>query len=217
VACTEAGLQAGFHVIGDRATAELLTALQKAAATLGTDAVRAAGHRVEHLEMVTADQAAVLAELGVTASVQPLFQDLWGRPGGMYDARLGPRGRGMNPFGTLHRAGVRLALGSDTPVTPFDPWAAVRAACLHPDESQRLPAGVAFAAHTAGGWEAAGREGGEVRVGAPAYLAVWDGVPAGDPLAVATREELPLPTCALTLVAGSVAYDAALLLQREDS
>ena len=34
--------------------------------------------------------------------------------------------------------GVRLALGSDSPVTPFDPWAAVRAAVRHHDSAQRL-------------------------------------------------------------------------------
>ena len=31
-------------------------------------------------------------------------------------------------FGSLHRAGVRLALGSDAPVAPLDPWIAVDAA-----------------------------------------------------------------------------------------
>jgi hypothetical protein len=41
--------------------------------------------------------------------------------------------------------------------------------------------------------------------GAPAYLAVWD--TEGDPLEASTDPDQPLPVCALTLVAGEVAYD----------
>ena len=202
VACTEAGLQAGFHVIGDRAVGTAVTGLQQAAATLGADALRAARHRLEHVEMVTADQVDVLAELGVTASVQPLFDGWWGGEGRLYDQRLGSRHRGMNPFATMHRAGVTLAFGSDSPVTPVAPWAAVRAAVGHSDPGQSLSAAAALTAHTGGGWAAARADGGTVEAGAPADLAVWD-VADLDPALDPHRD---LPTCLLTVVAGRPAH-----------
>ncbi|MDX6327089.1 MAG: hypothetical protein QOK15_3443 [Nocardioidaceae bacterium] len=214
VACTEAGLQAGFHVIGDRAVAEVVAGLEKAASQLGDDAVRRGRHRLEHLEMVTPPQMDVLAGLGVTASMQPLFQEWWGGPGGLYEIRLGERARGMNAFGSLAAAGVPLAFGSDSPVTPFAPWSAVRGAATHQDASQRLGVRAAFEAHTVGGWRAARDDtGGEITAGAPANLAVWD-TTAGDPLAHLVADavnnaaaDASLPHCVLTLVRGAVAHD----------
>jgi predicted amidohydrolase YtcJ len=208
VACTRTGLQAGFHVIGDRAVAEMVAGFQAAADALGTAALRSARHRVEHLEMVSPEQTRVLAELGVTASVQPMFDGLWGRPDGLYETRLGERAAAMNPFGSLLRAGVPLAFGSDTPVTPFDPWAAVRAAVWHHDPDQRLSVGAALDAHTSSGWRAARRDdGGVIAVGAPASLAVWDVACEAEADLPDLRPELDLPRCALTMVRGRVAFD----------
>jgi predicted amidohydrolase YtcJ len=202
LACTEAGLQAGFHVIGDRAVATAVTGLQQAAATVGPDVLRAARHRLEHVEMVTPEQVGVLAGLGVTASVQPLFDGWWGGSGGLYEQRLGDRHRGMNPFATMAAAGVALAFGSDSPVTPVAPWRAVRAAVHHSDPEQRVPAATALEAATAGGWSAARRDGGTLEVGAPADVAVWD-VTALDP---ALDPAAAVPRCLLTVVGGRVAH-----------
>jgi predicted amidohydrolase YtcJ len=146
-------------------------------------AVRARTHRVEHLEMVDARQRAVLADLGVVASVQPLFDAWWGGSDRMYVQRLGgERARGMNPFAALRTAGVTLALGSDSPVTPLGPWAAVRAAVEHRTAGSGVAQDVALAAHTAGGHRAAGDSSpfaGRLVAGAPASYAVWD--MSGDP------------------------------------
>lgn len=176
-ACTRAGVQAGFHVIGDAATDVLVAGLSAAAAATSVAAVRARRHRVEHLEMVDPQQAAVLAHLGVVASVQPLFDAEWGGPDGMYATRLGrTRAAALNPFALLAAAGVTLAFGSDAPVTPLDPWAAVDAATAHRTPGSRIPAAAALAAHTTGGHIAAGRAGlGALTVGAPASYALWDG------------------------------------------
>lgn len=174
VACTEAGVQAGFHVIGDAAVTAVVAGFHLAEKVVGERELVAARHRLEHLEMVTTDQAAELARLGVVASVQPLFDALWGGRDGMYAERLGPdRGSGLNPFATLAAAGMTLALGSDTPVTPVDPWATVRAAIEHRTPGSGLDRKTAFAAHTAGGWAAAGETGGVLEEGAPATFAVW--------------------------------------------
>jgi predicted amidohydrolase YtcJ len=203
-ACTEAGTQAGFHVIGDAAADALLAGLDAAAAATSPAAVRAAGHRVEHLEMVDPAQARRLAELGVVASVQPLFDAYWGGPDGLYAMRLGQaRARGMNPFADLSQAGVVLALGSDAPVTPVDPWAAVRAAVEHRTPASASTAAQALAAHTVGGYRAAGDRSplaGRLLPGAPASYAIWDG--AG-PLDGASAN----PRCLRTVHRGTVLHD----------
>ncbi|GAA3242031.1 hypothetical protein GCM10020256_65600 [Streptomyces thermocoprophilus] len=119
VACTEAGIQAGFHAIGDAAVTAVIDGVRAAAEKIGLARVRAARHRVEHAEMVTPETIAAFAELGLTASVQPAFDALWGGEDGMYAQRLGAeRARTLNPFAALLRAGVPLAFGSDSPVTP---------------------------------------------------------------------------------------------------
>ncbi len=177
-ACTAVGTQAGFHVIGDAAAAALVDGLEQAAAVHGTAAVRAARHRVEHLEMVDAPQIAALAGFGVVASVQPLFDAYWGGGSGMYAARLGARAAAMNPFAALQAAGVTLALGSDSPVSPVGPWAAIRAATGHRTAGSELTEAQAMAAHTVGGHRAAGDPdplAGRIVAGAPASYAVWDG------------------------------------------
>ena len=176
VACTRAGMQAGFHAIGDAALTTVLAGCAAAAAELGAEALRAARHRVEHVEVPSPVHIADLAELGLVASVQPAFDARWGGPLGLYASRLGAqRSRDSNPLAALAGAGVALAFGSDAPVTGLDPWGAVRAAVRHHTPASRLSARAAFAAHTRGGWRAARRDGvGELVPGAPAHLAVWE-------------------------------------------
>ncbi|AZQ33378.1 amidohydrolase [Streptomyces cyaneochromogenes] len=174
-ACTEAGLQAGFHAIGDAAVTAVVEGVRAAAEKLGLARIRAARHRVEHAEMLTPETVAAFAELGLTASVQPAFDALWGGEGGMYAQRLGAeRARTLNPFAAVLRAGVPLAFGSDSPVTPLDPWGTVRAAAFHHTPEHRVSVRAAFTAHTRGGWRAIGRDDAGVLVpGAPADYAVW--------------------------------------------
>jgi predicted amidohydrolase YtcJ len=175
LACTEAGLQAGFHAIGDAAVGAVVEGMRAAAEKIGLAAVRAARHRVEHAEMLTSETVAAFAELGLTASVQPAFDALWGGDEGMYAQRLGvERARTLNPFAALLRTGVPLAFGSDSPVTPLDPWGTVRAAAFHRTPEHRVSVRAAFTAHTRGGWRAIGRDDAGVLVpGAPADYAVW--------------------------------------------
>ena len=212
VACTRAGLQAGFHCIGDRAVDTALTGLRDAAAVVGAGAMVRARHRLEHVEMIEAQGIATLRELGVVASVQPAFDAAWGGTAGMYAARLGrDRALGTNPFRSLNGAGVVLAFGSDTPVTAYDPWGGVRAAVWHHNPDQRIAPEVAFAAHTTGGWHAAHRDGtGALQPGAAATYAIWDVTgpidTTADPLPMLSPD-LPLPTCVRTVVDGRVVHE----------
>ncbi|MGZ5394833.1 MAG: amidohydrolase [Mycobacterium sp.] len=177
-ACTEAGITAGFHVIGDAAVGAVLDAFERVVEEFGAPAVARCGHRLEHLEMVTGEQAHRLGAWGVLASMQPNFDALWGGEHGMYAQRLGVVRAGLlNPFALLASQGVPLAFGSDSPVTSMNPWATVRAATRHQTQGSALSARAAFAAATRGAWRAAGvRDGvtGTLVPGAPASYAVWE-------------------------------------------
>nr|WP_240929675.1 amidohydrolase [Streptomyces coryli] len=227
-ACTEAGLQAGFHAIGDHAVDNVVAGVRAAAEELGLDRVRAHRHRVEHAEMLTPDTIAGFAELALTASVQPGFDAAWGGTDGMYARRLGAeRAVTMNPFAALLRAGVPLAFGSDAPVVPLDPWGAIRAAAFHRTAEHRISVRAAFAAHTRGGRRAAGEDDAGVLVpGAPADYAVWDTgelivqVPddrvanwstdprSGTPGLPDVGPEVALPVCRRTVLGGETVFDA---------
>nr|WP_232542137.1 amidohydrolase family protein [Nocardia bovistercoris] len=229
-ACTEAGVQAGFHVIGDAAMDAAVAGFERAAAELGGPAVAARGHRVEHAEMLDGGQIARLAALGVIASVQPGFDAAWGGADGMYAARLGAeRAAAMNPFAAMAAAGIPLAIGSDAPVTALHPWAAIRAAVRHRSAGSGLSPRAAFAAATRGGWRAGGvRDGvsGTLTPGAPASYAVWD---AGELVVAAAADavqrwstdprsrvpglpslsdDAPLPKCLRTVHRGAVIHEA---------
>ncbi len=162
---TAHGLTCAVHAIGDAANGLALDAF----------AVTGARGSIEHAQLLTADDVRRFAALGVVASVQPEHA--------MDDRDVVDRywpGRGDDAFAyaALHAAGVRLALGSDAPVAPLDPWAAVDAAVTrrrdgrpawHPE--QRLPLDVALGASVDG--EPLG-----LRVGGPADVAVLDDDPA---------------------------------------
>jgi predicted amidohydrolase YtcJ len=177
-ACTEAGITAGFHVIGDAAVSAVVEGLERVVDQFGAPAVARCGHRLEHLEMVTPEQAAKLGSWGVFASMQPNFDALWGGEDGMYARRLGlGRGVKLNPFALLASQGVPIAFGSDSPVTGLNPWATVRAATRHRTPGSAVSARAAFAAATRGAWRAGGaRDGitGTLVPGAPASYAVWE-------------------------------------------
>jgi predicted amidohydrolase YtcJ len=209
-ACTRAGVQAGFHAIGDAALQAVLDGMAKAAEQVGLAALVAARHRIEHAEMPpSVAGVAALARFGLVASVQPAFDAFWGGPDGMYAERLGAaRAAGLNPFAAFTAVGVPLAFGSDAPVTPLDPWGGVRAAVYHHTEGSRIWPYAAFAAATVGGWQAARRDGeGELVPGAPATYAVWQTGELGDGGLPDLTPGVPLPTFLRTVLRGTTIYE----------
>lgn len=228
-ACTEAGIQAAFHVIGDAGMDEAIAGFRAAADHLGASAIQRGRHRIEHAEML--DEAAIttLLELGVTVSMQPLFDAMWGGPGGQYEQRLGAgRSAAMNEVGRLLAAGVPVCLGSDSPVTPTSPWATVKACLEHHTQSARVSARAAFVAHTRAGYRAAGDPdplAGQLVPGAEATFAVWAAselsvqtpdarvsswstdARAGTPMLPVLEDELP--TCLQTVRRGRTIFTAA--------
>jgi predicted amidohydrolase YtcJ len=157
-----------------------------------------------------------LAELGVVASVQPAFDAAWGKPGELYEQRLGSeRARSMNRFATLAHSGVPLAFGTDAPVTPLAGWATVRAAVQHWQPNERLSVLSAFDAATRSAhWAAFADNAGTIAVGAAANLAVWD--VAGGQLDRSTGlphlDDGQLPSCAATISAGRLIYQSELFI-----
>ena len=151
------------------------------------------------------DQAhlATLGRLGVYASVQPVFDALWGGTNGMYATRLGAERAGrMNPYAAMAAAGIPLVLGSDSPVTPLGPWEAVRAAAFHQTPESRLSVRAAFSAHTRAGWQATGDDAsGVLAPGAPATYAVWRAAGLPD-----LTPGTPVPDCLRTALRGTAIF-----------
>lgn len=114
-AARRAGLSSAVHAIGDRAVTMVLDAFERSGAR----------GSVEHAQLLRDRDIPRFARLGVTASVQPLhLVDDRDSADQLWADRSGRAFR----FADLLTAGARLALGSDAPVSPVDPWAAVRVA-----------------------------------------------------------------------------------------
>ncbi len=207
VRATLAGIQVGVHAIGDVAIGQALRCARRAAKAVGRGPLAACRHRIEHAELLGADGADRMAELGLAASVQPGFDAAWGGPEGMYERRLGPRRtKSMNPLAELWRRGVPTGGGSDSCVTPLDPWHGVTACVHHHRPHQRLGLPVALELFTLGGRVLARQERvtGRIQPGQRADLTAFPGdVLAGDPRKRVCSEAL------LTLVAGRLAHGPA--------
>lgn len=202
---TDAGLQVAVHAIGDAAIRQAVRCWQAVERSLPDyegGAVRRLHHRLEHCEVVPPDLYDDIAALGLVVSAQPAFEARWGGPGGLYETRLGPeRAAWTNPLRALADRGIGLALGSDTNVTPLDPWGAVHAAQRRRRGEHALTRLEAVSAHTVGGRHAAGQQHyvGVVRAGMRADLSVW----ADDPFAA---DDPRGATCVLTLLRGRVTH-----------
>ena len=134
-----AGLQTGVHAIGDAAITQAIDTWEKVAAEEGIDAIRALGHRIEHFECASDDHISRAIGLGLRASVQPAFDLYWGGPDGLYSERIGwERAKEMNRFTTMLEAGLPLAAGSDSTVTPMDPFLQMQALRQHHVEDERM-------------------------------------------------------------------------------
>ena len=102
-----AGLQCALHAIGDRAIKLAVDALEE----VGSVGRR---HRIEHLELASAEDAQRLGKLGITASVQPVHSDpaitrAWPQLVGQH------RCDRAFPYKEFADNGAPLAFGSDSP------------------------------------------------------------------------------------------------------
>ena len=226
VACSQRGIQAAFHVIGDGALDTLLDAFDLAAEQIGTAKLQMCRHRIEHAEMVDDAARQRLLQYSIMVSMQPAFDAAWAGEGGMYQSRLGQRAQGMNNLSAMLSSGVPLVLGSDAPVTEVDGWKIVRAAMNMADPEARISARAAFLAQTRSTYRAMGENNplaGQLVIGAPATFAVWSAselavqtpdvrisswstdARAGTPMLPVVDEQIP--ACLRTVRAGRILFD----------
>jgi predicted amidohydrolase YtcJ len=104
------GLRISMHAIGDGAIEAAVNAFEMAN-------VKLKGHRIEHAEMINADQVKRLNEMGVTLCVQPNFNVVFMKT---YQKALGDeRACSINPLKMLDEMNASIIFGSD--MMPFDP------------------------------------------------------------------------------------------------
>jgi predicted amidohydrolase YtcJ len=192
VALAGEGFQVHVHCIGDRGTREALDAFTAARAAGNGADLR---HHIAHIQVVHPDDVPRFAELGVAANAQALWACHEPQMDDLTIPFLGEeRSTWQYPFGALHRAGARLVMGSDWPVTSPDPLAAIHTAVTRtayedprepflPDQAVDLT--TAFAAYTSGSAWVNGRDrtdgAGVLAPGNAADLAVLDRDPFAGP------------------------------------
>jgi predicted amidohydrolase YtcJ len=116
-----AGFQVHVHAIGDRASREALDAFE--------GSTRERRHHIAHIQVVHPDEVRRFSELGVAANAQALWACEDEQMTELTLPFLGPeRSSWQYPFGDLHRAGARLVMGSDWPVSSPDPLQAMHVA-----------------------------------------------------------------------------------------
>jgi predicted amidohydrolase YtcJ len=185
------GIVPAVHAIGDRANEMALDAFE---------AVRCHG-RIEHGQLLAANDIPRFAELGVTVGVQPTHavddRDV-------ADRHWAGRTHRAYAFADLLAAGAVLELGSDAPVAPLDPWLTIASAVTrtgderpawHPE--QRIPVAAALAGSSQGQRL--------IRVGDRADLVVTD----ADPLTADARSLRDMPVHA-TMLAGAWTHGPSL-------
>lgn len=210
----DAGLAIAVHAIGDRAVRELSLAFQR---VLGDPKPGAAAprapHRIEHLQLAQAEDLERVARLGVMASVQPISvpDDI-----PMMAPTIGPRTRYAHAWKSMLEAGVKLAFGSDAPVSDPNPFLGIHAAVTrcrldgspeggwHPE--QRLTVAEAVWAYSMGPALVTARQGdlGSLSPGKLADLVVPDlDIFQAEPAAI--KDAKPV----LTVFAGEVVHENA--------
>ncbi|MBK9476485.1 MAG: amidohydrolase [Tetrasphaera sp.] len=192
----EIGLSAAIHAIGDRAVSTTLDAFEVTGQT-GT---------MEHAQLVRWADIPRLARLGVVASVQPAHAP---DDRDVAERWWGDRSERLYAFRAMVDAGVQLALGSDAPVSPLDPWLAIACAvhrsmddreAWHPE--QALTVEEALAASTDGQ--------GTMEVGSRADVVLLDADPLAGPRGEPAQHAAYLRAMpvAATLVDGRVVHTA---------
>ena len=196
-----AGFPVAVHAIGDLANREALDAFE---ATRDVWAPLGLRPRIEHAQLLTAEDLPQFARLGVTASVQfshaPSDRDL-------ADRFWAGKTDGAYAYRSLLESGALVANGSDAPIEELDPWAGVVAGVLrtiderpawHPE--QTVPLEQALQATTLAPTWLAGdeRRRGKLVPGYLADLVVLD----RDPFACEEPEELREIQVVATMLGG---------------
>ncbi len=113
------GFQVHFHALAERAVREALDAVEAALRANGPSDHR---HHLAHIQVVHPDDIPRFRELRAVANAQALWAAHESQMDDLTIPFLGePRWTWQYPFGSLVRAGARLAMGSDWSVSSPDP------------------------------------------------------------------------------------------------
>jgi predicted amidohydrolase YtcJ len=190
-----AGLQVHVHAIGDKAVHDVLDAFEEARRRNGMNDLR---HQVAHLQLVDPSDRPRFGDLQVAANLQGMWARRETPAVSLVEPHLDAERFGWHyPFADILAGGARFAGGSDWPVNPPEPMAAVHVlvnrrgwtAEEQGDEplvpGQAIDLATALEAYTRGSaWVDHREDTGFVQVGARADLAVLD----RDPFTVAPQE-----------------------------
>lgn len=214
LAADGAGFAMHLHVMGDRGMTVALDAIEAARITHGPGP----RHHIAHLSMVSREDALRMGPLDITANLQAL----WAAPDPAVVPMIGEaRMRAGYPFRTIADGGAALAMGSDWPVSPAEPWLAIHTAvnrsvpppgapAVQPeqlgdpvlDASQALTLTEALTAYTSGSADLVLGGQGTIRVGGRADLVVATADPFSLPPAL-----LLTVGAAVTVVGGDVVWE----------
>lgn len=159
----ELGFPVSIHAIGDRANRVCLDLFQQT--RLSGAEPPMIWHRIEHVQTLSDEDLERLAQLEITASMQPahVLDDM-----DTADAYLGERARLAYRIHSLARTGALLAFGSDAPVSEASPFYGIHGAVCRqrPDRmdqgpwfpEERLSMEETLSAYTLGAARAAGRD-----------------------------------------------------------
>jgi hypothetical protein len=180
--------QVHAHAIGDRAVREALDAFESARAERRPGRAADFRHHIAHIQVIHPDDVPRFGPLDAVANAQPYWAVFEDQMEDLTIPFLGPeRTEWQYPFGSLRRAGARLAMGSDWNVSTADPVAEIEAAVeriapFHRGEKppflpgERLAPEVALEAFTLGSAfvNHLDEVTGSLAVGKPADIAVLD-------------------------------------------
>ncbi|MGO2746734.1 amidohydrolase [Microbacterium sp.] len=176
-----------MHAIGDRAVHEGLDAVAAARQANGQRGTR---HQIAHVTFLEAGDAERFRTLDVTMNLQPVWTADDFLDFDQYARYVGPEPmERMSRLADWSGGGIRIAMGSDWPVSTPDPLRGIRAAVrrsLSGDstvrfEHQALSREAAWRAYTAGSaWSSRLDGSGTLEPGSLADFVVWDGDPFDD-------------------------------------
>lgn len=180
------GISLAIHAIGDRAIHEVLNGFGMLRRFERRNHLPVLNHRIEHLQLLHRDNLRKTAELGLTASMQPIHTTSDMNTADFY---WGERTKYAYAFKTLLNNQTHLVFGSDAPVECPNPFWGLHAAITRrrqdgsPSEDgwnpqERITLNQAFAAYTSNAAKLSGFEVGQLIPGKQADLIIFSHDPS---------------------------------------
>jgi predicted amidohydrolase YtcJ len=165
----ERGFLVAFHAIGDAALDQVLRIGEKLKDELAKSVRENFFHRIEHLQLCHDDQIEKLQNQKFwTLGLQPSHRVM---DAGFVEHRLGEeRMRSAYRLRSFTDAGLRVSLGSDAPIAPFDPEITFRSILTDPRSGERLSASEIYTLFCVRGRQNAGIAAKKLEVGSKAWL-----------------------------------------------